>query len=109
MLAQARVFVRVGEEKDGGGAGAEAGGHVVDGISDLGVLSEAFVIKRGGGRRIGNKKRVWRRNCSHHDQILGIGQPPRRRNVQDTSRVRFRRAEAAGNDRGDGGVGKESL
>lgn len=53
MLAQGRVFVRVGEEKDGGGAGAEAGRHVVDGISDL-VLSEAFVTK--AGRRIGIKR-----------------------------------------------------
>lgn len=29
--------------------------------------------------------------------------------MQDAGRVRFRRAEAAGDDRGDGGVGKEGL
>ena len=35
MLAQRGVFVGVGEEKNGGGAGAEAGRHVVEGIAHL--------------------------------------------------------------------------
>lgn len=37
VLAQRGIFVGVGEEKGGGSAGAEAGGHVVDGVADLGL------------------------------------------------------------------------
>lgn len=56
------------------------------------------------------EKSQWRRReCTHHDQVLGISQPPCGRNVQDASRVRFRGAEAAGDDGGDGGVREEVL
>lgn len=63
--------------------------------------------------RVRKRKSWWRRTRSkegtHHDQILGISQPPRGRNVQDAGRVRFRRAEAAGDDGGDLRVGEEGL
>lgn len=119
VLAQGGVFVGVGEEKDGGSAGAEASGHVVNGITDLcgprRLKKEKedfldFVILTSEGKI---KKRWWRRTRTkertHHDHILGISQPPRGRNVQDAGRVRFRWAEAAGDDGGDLGVGEKGL
>lgn len=47
VLAQRSVFVGVGEEKDSGGAGAKAGGHVIDGVADLG-LRVGVCVKREG-------------------------------------------------------------
>lgn len=51
MLTQGGVFVGVGEEKDGGGASAEAGGHIVEGIADLLVRYERDCQERGEGGR----------------------------------------------------------
>lgn len=52
VLAQRSVFVGVGEEKDSGGAGAKAGGHVIDGVADLGLRVGAVLKEGKGGRGV---------------------------------------------------------
>lgn len=48
MLTQGGVFVGVGEEKNGGGAGTEAGGHIVKRVADLLVGYERETVTKGG-------------------------------------------------------------
>lgn len=51
MPTQGGVFVGVGEEKNGGGAGTEASGHIVKGIANLLVKYERYereTVRKGG-------------------------------------------------------------
>lgn len=87
------------ERLSGRGEGGRGRSRRIFGFCD--IVGEEGRRKNGeeGGREEG----------TYHDQILSISQTPCGRDVQDAGRVRFRRAEAASDDRGDRGVREEGL
>ena len=116
VLVRRQVRVYVVDEEDGGGARAEAGRHVVEGVADLRGWGERGEEvggeegRRGGGwerGRCGGLDRGWgeetrRGGGRYHDQATAsVVQSPLRRYMQYTGRMWFCRAELARHDRAE--------